>query len=216
VFLFAAREASERTAEILAAEPIRVPSEAIIAITMSAFATEAFINELAVAARLTGVGRDRSALIELLSEVADALDKAEEGHLAVQEKYQLARTLLAGAPFPKDEAPYQAFHRLFQLRDALVHPKFRDFADDNGFTMIDMPVLRGLQQRGFTRSPKPKPSDPPGGMSWIMQLQTPAVARWAFEPALEMIVAMALATPDDGMRAPSIYFFKNRAATFPN
>jgi hypothetical protein len=217
-FLFTAKDARDRTVEILAGDPNRVPGEALVAITMSAFATEAFINELGVVARLAGRGREgfKSKALEQLSALADALEAAESENADVQTKYHRAREVLVGVPFPKGQAPYQGFRDLFELRDALVHPRHRDVVDDDGFVVPDLPVIRDLQQRGLTRAPKPKPGDAPGGMSWVMQIQTGGVAAWAFEAAREIIIEVGSMIPSDGMLTIGVDFFKERAVSFPS
>jgi hypothetical protein len=74
-------------------DPRIMPADAIVAIVFAAFATEAFINELAEIADMhRGAGRTLAAL-------ADVGREAEDSNAGVTLKFQVASIALAGATF---------------------------------------------------------------------------------------------------------------------
>jgi hypothetical protein len=188
-YLTIAREATQRASEAFAQNSAVMLPDALIAITMSAFAVEAFINEVAVLADMearmttTEQGRFRS--------LANILDEIESSRGPTPLKYQAAALVLSGETFPKGEAPFQPFTELVRLRDLLVHPKPLDRRpDSSGFTAAST-LIQNFDQRGLTR--RHQAGTP--RMPWLSELQSVPLARWANDSAGNIIDAIRSMIP---------------------
>jgi hypothetical protein len=129
LYLTIAREARDKATEIMSGNPNAVPTEAIVAMVMSALATEAFINELAEWADMTTAHLESGASVshDLLRDVANTLAELEANRGSTALKYQVTAKILSGSTFPPGEAPFQDFRNLLSLRDLIVHlrPRIR-------------------------------------------------------------------------------------------
>jgi hypothetical protein len=214
-FLFTALKARDQTIKILTADPNQLPGEPLVVVTMAAFAVEAFINELGVAAGMAKFGREQfpSPILDQLEDLSNALAETENYTGSVALKYQIARTILAGSTFPRGQQPFQGLHELFQLRDILAHPRHRDTIDDEGRLVPDAKLLRNFRQLGLSRLLPQKPGDDVG-MLWLMQFQSAEMAAWGYTRACAIIKAVGDLIPaDPGI--PSIWMFKDRTQTLP-
>ncbi len=97
---------------------------------MAVTACEAFINEAARAVdyhvhRFDNVAQPRHPILALpaanVVQFAEEMTAAVGSKTAIHEKYQMAARIMTGREFDKGAQPYEAFYRLIQLRDWLIH-----------------------------------------------------------------------------------------------
>ena len=205
-------EARDRAREIVKTNPNSWPSDAIVAIVLSAASTEAFINELAELVEMTKVRLDETVSSELRT-FTDVIHEIEESRGSLQLKYLMAAQTLRGSLFDKGTNPYQDFATLVTLRNDIMHLRPRDrsvTAPDGSQSLAGPKHIAALQQRGLARTPSLK-----GSMSWFDTLQTAEMACWAPKTAHEIILAVLDLIPDDPIsgRDPVLMFktqFRNR------
>jgi hypothetical protein len=218
-YLVTAYDARNRTAEKIAANRDSMPAEALITIVFSALGVEAFINELAEMAQrdadMAQGYEPEPRSTEQLRDLAARLTALENTREQVQRKYQTASEILSGRPFDQGSQPFQDFHDLMQLRDALVHPRHRDTTDRAGHISSSHRVVRRLQQMGYTRTRGRQPDDIPGGMSWLNMLETTRPATWAYQAACNMVTAVGNMLPGDETTTLGIQFMKDKTAQLP-
>src|SRR5260370_16058356 len=99
-YLTIALHARDETKKILAENPALSPEPSITAIIMSAFAVEAFVNELAemagrVRPELENYGIPSSSALDKLQDLANTLMEVEEGKGSITLKYQIAFKILS-------------------------------------------------------------------------------------------------------------------------
>jgi hypothetical protein len=157
----------------------------------NAAAAEGFINELAELC--DPILRDYP-LPGRLADFAQIHRELEESHGSTQSKYLMASFVLDGKILDKGANPYQDFADLFRLRDLIMHLRAIDQAgkpdgEAMSFTMPKLVV--SFQQRKLAKA-----STPDLGMSWLSALQTPAMAAWACDSALNIMLALLDMIPD--------------------
>jgi hypothetical protein len=162
-------------------------TDAMVCLLFSAATLEAFIMELALLlpndAMLSGVAA--------LQATADAIDLAEDSRGSVQLKFQLAKYVLTGRPYDKGSQPYQDFDALVAIRNAIVHMKPVAITEDPN------KLLLALRARKLCEEPKPGVT-----ASWIGQICTRAVGRWACNVVVEMVDHLKGCIPSDVNTAP--------------
>ncbi len=202
-------DARDRAIERVKNDPDHPPSDAIVAIILSAAATEAFINELAEVIAMTRVRLDETLSTEVRA-FADAIREIEESHGSLQDKYLTAAQTLRGSPFDKGTNPFQDFDTLVKLRNDLMHAKPKDGLeiDANGALSTAVPKhITALQQRRLARTPCQGVN-----ISWFDTLTTEKMATWAPKTAHAIILAVLDLIPD-GPFDPALmfkYVFRNR------
>lgn len=187
-------EARNRATEAVMKDPNAWPTDSIVAILLSAAATEAFINELAELITVTKV-QFEAFLSNELKAFADVIDEVEESRGSLLLKYLMAAYTLRGSPFDKGTNPFQDFATLVALRNDIMHlkPKDRTVIGPDGIESVTNPkYIVALQNRGIARTPSPNVS-----LSWLNSLQTAEVAVWAAKAAHEIILAVLDLIPDD-------------------
>ena len=175
--------------------------DALAAIVFSALWIEAFVNE--VIHRVTDGPEDTlPEAVRRLRQIAIAADLAgRDARLEV--KVQLIATGLTGSPFDTGRQPYQDFRLLTLLRNDLVHHRPETVkqvhVEDQGSPLSipeDFHVrVKSLVSRGIIAEP-----DPRVFASLVAFLEQPAVAKWAFNAAKEMIRALAARFPTPGFQ----------------
>jgi hypothetical protein len=206
-----AREARDRATEIMSANPNMIPSESLIAIVMSALTVEAFINELGEAADMEGIHREdmTSPTLDMLRGLANAIAEIEADRGSTASKYQVASQVLSGHTFQRGSPPFQDFQKLVSLRDLLVHLRPGDQVEADGNIVPRANLIRSFQQAGLTRTRGRRPGrDVPGGMSWLNEIETGAMATWAYAAACGIIRAIGRALPQGGIPTPFIDMFR--------
>ena len=210
VYLTIAREARDKASEIMSRDPNSAPTDALVAIVMSALAAEAFINELAWWADMhtADIKIGASPALDLLRKVADELAVVEAQRGSTELKYQTTAEILSGSEFPRGGTTFQNFQSLFKLRDMLVHLQPKDDIDPHGNIIPSSPLIRNFQQLGLTRTRGQHPGkDTPGG-SWILEIQTDLMAKWAYKASAEIIKALSQRLPGEGPGTVGINWFK--------
>jgi hypothetical protein len=170
--LMLAAESAERATSAKATNPSVLTADTITAIVLSAAAAEGFINEFGT--RLTLLGRSGtsgSTALDHLAETGKKLEACERARTDVATKYLTAGELLQPRALVKGQPPFQDFVQLIRVRNEHLHPKVQ--TEPHG--CFDFFV-----RKGWTYN---KPSDYPKLGGWLMQLQTPEVARWACRAA---------------------------------
>jgi hypothetical protein len=211
LYLTIAREARDKAIVIMSDNPYAVPAEAIVAILMSALATEAFINELAEWTDMTTETRSSgaSAIYDLLRDVANSLAEVETDKGSTALKYQVTAKMLSGSTFPRGQAPFQDFRDLLSLRDLIVHLRPGDTVGPEGNVSPRARLIRNFQQGGLTRTRGQQPGLDSPGMSWLMEIQTASMAAWAYQAGAGIISALGRMLPT----GPGIMMFKQNLPT---
>lgn len=213
VFLTHASDAKEQALMSTKAYPDASPAhDALAAILFSAVAAEAFINELADAARLDGLLPDQIYVsASVLRDLGNVIGQVERERGSALLKYDLAKRILNGSTFDHGTPPFQEFADLIALRNVLAHPRSLDKFTENGHIEPIPKIIRNLQQRGLTRT-KGKNGDMPGGASWLYEIESSGVAVWAYGAAHNIIKAILVLLPDEQAGHVSLGF-KSRLAT---
>ena len=186
-------EARNRAIDTVQKEPNAWPMDSIVAIVLSAAATEAFINELAELIAMSN-SRHENILSQELRAFAVVIEEIEQSRGSLLLKYLMAAQTLRGFPFDKSSNPFQDFATLITLRNDVMHLKPRDTdVVTDGIQSIAVPkYVVALQQRKLARTPPPNV-----GMSWFNRLQTTEIASWAPRVARDIILAVLDLIPDD-------------------
>ncbi len=187
-----AKRAYERT-KTAPSDTARNEDDALTAVLFAAATLEAFITELAFSAE---AGTELSGVSSPAASLASVLDEAESSHGSVRLKYLMAKAILSGRPYDKGHAPYQDFNLLFTIRDAILHHKPEKITQDPHRILAAL-VARGLCER---EAPHVK-------SSWLHQITTQAVARWACNVVCDMVVSLREHFPDDAERTLNPFIF---------
>lgn len=170
--------AYERTAAV-PSERSGDQNDALVAILFSAATLEAMAMELALLAERQTHLTPNSTL-ESLSAI---LKETEDARGSTRLKFLLAKAILTGATYVKGELPYQDFDTLLALRDSIVHLKPESMANP-------IRVLKGLRAKEICAEKVPNQLT-----SWLSDIGTRAVARWACNVVANMV---------DSLRIPAL------------
>jgi len=167
-------------------------NDALIAILFSAATLEAFVSELALMAR------SDAALFghKPLQSVATVLDEAETSRGSVRLKFLLAKAVLDGEIYDKGSQPYQDFYTLLAIRDAIIHMKPEEI------TGAPHKLLQRLRARDLCADAQPSVN-----ASWLSQISTRAVARWACNTVAAMVESLKACLAAQSQKAPLAAFF---------
>jgi hypothetical protein len=172
-----------------AQRPAALTADSILSILLSAASTEAFINEFAAYASPVYGGIDDGepgpAGIAI-ARCADVIRELEDSRAPVYEKYVAAAEVL-GHAFSTGAAPYQDFRQLIDLRNGIMHMK----GALDGEKHSALKATDALGQRGIAIPS----AGPLGSLAWFDRLMTPAVALWAHDSALAMIIGFLARVP---------------------
>lgn len=167
-------------------------NDALVAILFAAATLEAFVMELALMAE------SDSALFghKPLQSVAAVLDEIEHSRGSVRLKFLLAKVILGGETYDKGARPYQDFDTLFAMRDAIIHMK------PEKITGEPHKILRRLRAKDLCEDTEPGVT-----ASWLGQISTRAVARWACNVVVEMVESLKACLPAESEKTPLFSFF---------
>ena len=185
-----AKCAYERT-ESARSDTGRSQNDALTALLFSAATLEAFIAELANVAKKVA-GFDPTSSRTLLAALAEVLDEIERSRGSVRLKYLMARAILSGQAYEKGQKPYQDFDLLFTIRDAILHHKPEEITPE------PHRIIAGLSSRGLCER-----SEPHVKRSWLDQIRTRAVARWACNVVRDMVASIREGLPKDADKKPN-------------
>ncbi len=169
--------------------------DATVAIVFSAAATEGFINELAEFLRAHQGERSPFTISDSLLGFAEDWQKIEDKRAGIRAKFHAASRNLTGNEFDRNTDPFKGFDRLIRLRDDHMHLKPQDthHVTDAGLHYTKPPdLIQELTDLGLAQTV-------PHGVSmpWLNRVQTAAIAEWAFQTGLAMILAVLQMFPDD-------------------
>ncbi len=169
-------------------------NDALVAILFSAATLEAFVMELALMAE------SDSALFgyKPLQSVAAILDETEASRGEIRLKFLLAKVVLGGESYDKGSQPYQDFDTLFSMRDAIIHMM------PENITGEPHKILQRLRAKDLCEDFGPKVT-----ASWLGQISTRAVARWACNVVVEMVGSLKACMPSASEKTPLFLFFLN-------
>jgi hypothetical protein len=174
--------------------------EALTSIIYAAIALETFINELPALAEDMGLGVDSPPWLRTFVSV---LDELEQSKASINVKYLLGRFLLTGQSWNKGDALYQSFALLVSLRNEIVHQKpddYRQGVDKNARALqTTRPILERL--RSLNALGKSEPTEVGEGplsviTNWLDDISTRAMATWACDTALNVMLAVLDAIPE--------------------
>lgn len=173
--------AYERT-ESASSEKAGGQNDALVSILFSAATLEAFVNELALMAKVDSV----LCGYKPYQSIASILNETEDSHGSIRLKFLLSRVILGGETYDKGAQPYQDFDTLFSIRDAIVHLKPEKLNED------PKKILQRLRAKGICMD------DEPGvAQSWLAQITTRAVARWACNIVVDMVDSLKACLPPE-------------------
>jgi hypothetical protein len=189
-----AADAAKRATDVKAANPGACTSDSVSAIIVAATATEAFINELShMLSTLDTFGRHAPPTTPVdWKGIGELLEQLEDTHAQVTAKYLLASILLPKDALRKGDQPYQDFDMLINVRNDFAHPKAQVRPPKYFDTFVN---------RGWTYNAK---TDEVKLAGWMLQLETPEVARWACRAAHNII--WDIVERFDGPSEPLIQF----------
>jgi len=193
------RQAKEAALQASLAGP-KAQSQARIAVVFAFIALEAFINELSDFANETPTDSALSALGSRMKDLNDA-------RASMSERFHFARWILSKEPFDKSQQPYQDFLLLTKLRNTIIHlPPDRAPSDPSEPRIDSLKFLETLRQKGLVRD------SPDAVASFLAEISTPEMARWACDTAAAMVrsiveVLPALADVQDAPQVPIRFLF---------
>ena len=178
--------------------------EAIIAIIFSAFALEAFINELGDFA-VQHKGNTKGATSNFVTTLAEVMSKLEETRVTVQFKFEWAKYLCLGQWPDRGARPYQDFALLVGLRNDLAHVKGVD---------IVQAIIEGKEQERrypaiLDKLPKSILAPLSRNDPWIGTIQTLAAARWACNAAAKTVQWILADIPDANFKKTLEHVYSN-------
>jgi hypothetical protein len=186
VLYLVAKQAYERT-KSAPSDTAKNQTDALTAVLFAAATLEAFIMELALKAEAgTRLFRTPSPVGCL----AGVLNEIESSHGSVELKYLMAKAILSGQPYEKGRQPYQDFQLLFDIRNAIVHHK------PEKITQNPHKIVAGLASRGLCEHETPQVKS-----SWLHQITTRAVARWACNVVRDMVASLREHFPKDSEKS---------------
>lgn len=162
-------------------------NDALIAILFSAATLEAFVMELGLMAE------SDSALFghKPLQSLAPVLNETETSRGSIRLKFLLAKVMLGGETYDKGAQPYQDFDTLFAMRDTIIHLKPEKIMGE------PHKILQRLRAKDLCE-------DAESGViaSWLAQISTRAVARWACNVVVEMVETLKASLPAASEKTP--------------
>jgi len=181
VLYMVAKKAYDRT-KSAPSDSARNQDDALTALLFSAATLEAFIAELAFYAQSSMRFCPTPSPVQALASV---LKEVEASRGSVRLKYLVAKAILSGDTYDKGTQPYQDFDLLFTIRDAIVHMK------PERINQEPHKIVAALSARGLC-----DPEDPHAKSSWLHQITTRAVARWACNVVRDMVNSVRECFPD--------------------
>jgi hypothetical protein len=200
-----ARIASDRAQQYAeeAGKPV-LTADAVVAIVLAVTAAEAFINELAEVAEIDLVRFEPDDYPDIAS-LGATMKELEEAKVSITGKYQVTAIVLSGSPFDRGSNPFQDFADLVRLRNLIVHLKPREDWELGGEPIGGPKTLARFENAGMTYA------SGDALLSWFNKLQTPAIAQWACDVALDMVRGLIAKIPAE--RTPMIDGLEEHWAT---
>lgn len=187
-----AKEASTRT-DSAPSDKEPGQDDALVAVILCAATVEVFINDVIGVARFLCSENDGTQEPPEIQNFVAILEEVKETQGSVELKYTLAKTLLSGRPYNKGTNPCQDFIKLIKLRNSLIHLKPAEFesADDGEIKGKEPPVVKGLPKHLLCDKKT---------VSWIGKINNRAVARWACNTTVSMVLSFVDCVPSSKLR----------------
>lgn len=171
------------------------PTEALTCIVFSAFGLEAFLNVLAEFMRQGVGGLEPSGKANLLGQILGQFDDSRENLAA---RIQVTKSILSGRRYNPGAEPFQDVNMLLKVRNALVHPhpeKIHGSSCPKDFGTKHPTFISHLQNKGLVAGVKDGPIQ-----SWYGLIETPKVAKWAYETSCSIIADLIDSFPDSALK----------------
>jgi hypothetical protein len=170
---------------------------ALISVVFSVVALEAFLNE-ATELALDFSRRTPNSEPHVVSVFAEFMEDAERSRASLESKLILGNWILAGKRVERGIPPYQDFSLLMSLRNDLVHFKPNESVD----TTATPERIKRLFDRFGSKNILADNVEPKLPQSWIVLIQTKAVAEWSCRTAANMVLDFVeKAPPESGWRS---------------
>jgi hypothetical protein len=164
--------------------------DALVAIIFAVSTLEAVLSEVIYMAKSFA---KMSPKIDMF---ADFLNKLDDAHASLKDKYFLAHWLLCDKKLNRGAKLYQDFSLLIDIRNALVHLK-PDKVSVN--KQIDN-LLKELKNRHLLSEGFPPRYKSGERAIWVFYISNSNVAKWACNTAVSMIGGFWKETPDDEVK----------------
>jgi hypothetical protein len=167
-------------------------NNALVAVLFSAATLEAFVMELGLMAKAESAMSGHKPL----RSVAEILDEAEASRASTRLKFLLAKAVLGGETYETGSQPYQDFDILFAMRDAIIHLK------PERITGEPHRIIERLRAKDLCKDEEPGVT-----ASWLGQISTRSVARWACNVVVDMFESLKSCLPAESENTPLFSFF---------
>jgi hypothetical protein len=164
----------------------------LVAIIFSAASIEPFFNEmLEILSMWSNPMKDPSA-IQVYVRLAEEIE-SNKGSIKLE--FILAYSILSGQPCNKGGQSYQDLNLLMEVRNGLMHMRPMDFlgpGDAEGTTEFEpAPIIEKLRSKSIVDNLPPAHQSP-----WHTRIATQAAAKWACNPAADVVRTIIQALPD--------------------
>lgn len=169
------------------------PSEAIVAVVLSAVSIEAFLNDMV---EFASAYSDMDGEPEEVAAFASILKDLESQRAQIRLRVQIGYYIFEKKKLNKGELPYQDFHLLMDLRNALVHKKPEKWTwsgDDQEYEPHRL-VKRLADRKVIRQAPSDKPPE------FFFLVCSSAVARWSYNVAVDMVQFLADCVPPSQLK----------------
>lgn len=208
VLFHIAKQAYERAKSGATSDRSHDSNDPLIAIVFAATAGDAFINEigeLAAHPSLADFFPQFQPEPGQIQQLASLLGEVEALRGPTNIKYLLAKLALTGKTFDKGTNPYQDFALLTELRNSVIHLKFdRIKSMKIGDVRIDQPpIINKLRAKNILVEFE----DPDTTASWVLQVSTPAAAKWACNATAAIVHDIVDSIPTSELRRKADLFY---------
>jgi hypothetical protein len=131
----------------------------------------------------------------LLGQILGQFDDSRENLVA---RIQVAKSLLSGQRYNPGAELFQDVNMLLKVRNALVHPrpqKIHGSPNSKDFGTQYPNFINHLQNKGLIASVKDGPAQ-----SWYSLIETPKIAKWAYETSCSIIEDLINSFPDSTLK----------------
>ena len=135
------------------------------------------------------------------------LSEVEDSRGSTNLKFLVGKLALVGKTFDKGANPYQDFAILLELRNSLVHLKFDRVKKGVQFNEISYdcpPVVGRLRSKNVLAEFEGAENVV---ASWVNQVSTPAVARWACNVIAAIVKEVVDSIPPSDLREMADLFY---------
>lgn len=169
--------------------------DSLIAVVFSAFAIEAFINEVPEIAR---INTSQELWMPSLKKLG-ADWKQEKSFTLIRKKLNSIFDQLTGSQYDAGSPPFQNFETLVELRNAIAHTKPLESFDWNSANQItpgsSHPILEKLPINILANLPQDASSAQEFPLPLPLRIGTQAAAKWACNTTVNLVDAVVKSIP---------------------